>query len=57
MIGLYLPAVYLSAGSIYVKVNIRSHIRSFIGVDCDKKYEQSMKHRESSCQMTKHILQ
>ena len=39
MIGLYLPAVYLSAGSIYVKVNIRS----FIGVDCDKKYEQSMK--------------
>lgn len=43
MIGLYLPAVYLSAGSIYVKVNIRSHIRSFIGVDCDKKYEQSMK--------------
>jgi len=44
MIGLYLPAVYLSAGSIYVKVNIRSHIRSFIGVDCDKKYEQSMKH-------------
>ena len=57
MIGLYLPAVYLSAGSIYVKVNIRSHIRSFIGVDCDKKYEQSMKHQESSCQMTKRILQ